>query len=215
MTTIDRLIALCEKATPGPWRVESGASDYPNVVLIDVDDGSDRYIVGNEGFYRCDGSDEHNADFIAACDPQTILALCAENKRLTEEVERLRGEGWQPIETAPMDGTSVLGYREGYKRIMVWWYYNNRWSCDASYHAGPWDPPTHWMPILPFSGVPAHSTSAAAEGAVTVTDEMVTAAIAAHMVVGHKHGSPSTLDRIGMRHAIQAALSAAPGGERK
>jgi hypothetical protein len=58
---------------------------------------------------------------------------------------------WQPIETAPMNGTDVLLYEKGSLRaVMGYWYEdpNNRglsswWveggQCTAS--------PTHWMPL--------------------------------------------------------------------
>jgi hypothetical protein len=56
---------------------------------------------------------------------------------------------WQPIETAPSDGSRVLAYhprREGNDRIKIrgadgeWW---RRLALESSHHSGP----THWMPI--------------------------------------------------------------------
>ena len=57
---------------------------------------------------------------------------------------------WQPIETAPQDGTVILGFNgRGMTSI--------EWSCDAwnlaETHDYPEDtrweypPPTHWMPL--------------------------------------------------------------------
>lgn len=67
---------------------------------------------------------------------------------LVQESRRTyRASEWQPIETAPKDGTSILGYRDGFNRISVWWLFNNRWNCDASYFSRPLLPPTHWMPF--------------------------------------------------------------------
>jgi hypothetical protein len=80
---IDRLIALCENTT------DPSEDWYTARTLME------------------DGFTESDAAFIAACDPQTILALCAENKRLTDEVERLRGEA----RTCRMTGTAMCYYR--------------------------------------------------------------------------------------------------------
>lgn len=62
--------------------------------------------------------------------------------------------GWQPIETAPKDGTEVLCYSPGNKAAMIinarsehWHvdYVNKRWS--AFYHQYPEAPYTHWMSL--------------------------------------------------------------------
>lgn len=76
----------------------------------------------------------------------TDIADRLERLSQSQQVAPARAE-WLPIESAPKDGTSILGYREGYKRVTVWWFYNNRWSNEASYHSGPWNPPTHWQPL--------------------------------------------------------------------
>lgn len=84
---IDRLIALCEKATPGPWTHDTTDNHGTMIRAADGQSLAECWMRGTQWPHR------DNAAFIAACDPQTILALCAENKRLTAEVERLRGEG--------------------------------------------------------------------------------------------------------------------------
>ena len=97
MTPIDRLIALCEKATPGPW--SAAINDGELLVVTPHNSDGTYYAIAEriggrrKGAGFKDRSEEiANHQLIAACDPQTILALCAENKRLAEEVERLRGE---------------------------------------------------------------------------------------------------------------------------
>jgi hypothetical protein len=63
-----------------------------------------------------------------------------------EAVEREANGGWQPIETAPRDGTEVVGmwmYGGANHCIMVWkldkWC--RKFNVNYSYT------PTHWMPL--------------------------------------------------------------------
>lgn len=50
---------------------------------------------------------------------------------------------WQPIDTAPKDGTEFLGWFPG-STVMIWWmgqggvWGNDFWEGEA---------PTHWMPL--------------------------------------------------------------------
>jgi hypothetical protein len=83
--------------------------------------------------------------------------LSEQVKALTAEVEQLRSRGWQPIETAPKDGTVVdlytaTGYRFCDYRFDKDFYYP-AWSEARSAHRGWRDRPflhdrqiTHWMP---------------------------------------------------------------------
>jgi len=58
---------------------------------------------------------------------------------------------WQPIETAPKDGTHILTWREGDNiRETFWRKFDSSWGGEAwSYPE--WAAPTHWMtkPELP------------------------------------------------------------------
>jgi hypothetical protein len=50
-------------------------------------------------------------------------------------------EAWQDIETAPKDGTMVLGWYRGWDNpLVIYWYTGlNRWNTTMQ--------PTHWMPL--------------------------------------------------------------------
>jgi hypothetical protein len=176
---IDRLIVLCEKAVTA------------KVVELQPAGRMLRYEV-----------DADFANFLRTATPQTILALCAENKRLTEEVERLRGEGELCVlakdlaaEASVMETLSKSANYSGDERKTYAW-------CARE---------LRMMANQTQLRTGAHSTSAAAEGAVT--DAMVEAACVAF----EKH--PTTLasdyETPAMRAALEAALAAAPGGERK
>ena len=79
----------------------------------------------------------------------------------------MNGYNWQPIETAPKDGTSVLVGWEGKSKMMIaHWdkdtYEGKRrptkpywWSWDASLTAtiSRANPPTHWMKLPSSPGV--------------------------------------------------------------
>lgn len=77
-----------------------------------------------------------------------------ENARLKEEVERLRKAGeWQPIETAPKDGTVIWATNSIWKRPDY-----VKWGCIDHIDEWAWvhthnrynrtpEPVTHWMPI--------------------------------------------------------------------
>ena len=62
---------------------------------------------------------------------------------------------WQPIETAPKDGSSILAWREGwYRPIYVRWVLNPRTGTEFWNDEIEWDayelenePPTHWLPM--------------------------------------------------------------------
>lgn len=53
---------------------------------------------------------------------------------------------WQPIETAPKDGSTVLVFISKRIDIGTFWPNLNKWICNST--VGPF-PPTHWMPLPP------------------------------------------------------------------
>jgi hypothetical protein len=54
--------------------------------------------------------------------------------------------GWQPIETAPKDGTDIwLGRVNGCRQIAFWKRHQNEWY-DRNWHIITFTP-THWMPL--------------------------------------------------------------------
>ena len=75
--------------------------------------------------------------------------------RLNEEVERLRAaQSWQPIETAPRDGTWIVGLVDGaYPAIMYWAPlsgYGERYPWIGRDHSAYREESVaHWMPLPP------------------------------------------------------------------
>jgi hypothetical protein len=54
---------------------------------------------------------------------------------------------WQPIETAPKDGTSILGYYLNEMAVIRWQKGWNEWHYAQPRGSNWW--PTHWMPLPP------------------------------------------------------------------
>lgn len=68
-------------------------------------------------------------------------------------VERLERYEWQPIDTAPKDGTRVIAFFPLFKTAKVAWHKTfyldgPLWACDAVRSPDRWsDQPSHWMPL--------------------------------------------------------------------
>ena len=96
------------------------------------------------------------------CEYRDYVKLKAENARLQAEVERLNelaqdpyrlSRGWQPMETAPKDGTLVLCWDEFKECDFMWYGIIQQWNepkdilgwmyvaTNTECH------PTHWMPL--------------------------------------------------------------------
>lgn len=52
--------------------------------------------------------------------------------------------GWQPIETAPKDGTEILGFADRSQWVAWWSVENSRWEAGSVYFATEL---THWQPL--------------------------------------------------------------------
>lgn len=56
---------------------------------------------------------------------------------------------WQPITTAPKDGTPILGCAEGTITVVRWFSMGEYWNLEvtgAGAEDGEWNP-THWRPL--------------------------------------------------------------------
>lgn len=91
-----------------------------------------------------------------ALDHSHLYRMMAERmEQAADEIERLQAQAWQPIETAPRDGTDILVW-DGERRTMTLWGkvshvpifgFLDVWGCDAE-DIDLMDPqPTHWMPL--------------------------------------------------------------------
>lgn len=76
----------------------------------------------------------YHGEFVAL---RTLLALASQPPT---------DGGWEPIETAPKDGTEVMGYLPVAKkaRVVVWRLHWDQWQTVPGYNAAK---PTHWRPI--------------------------------------------------------------------
>jgi len=147
------LKALADAATPGPW-------------LTPADDIWDMLADGSPGiplFRRATSHDRRwgrpyeqdeqiaNAAFIAGFNPQTAL-------RLLSHIDALKAERWEPIETAPKDGTPIIAYcvhtnakyatnsiQEGWEYpVIAKWIDHNGGGWTWHGMAGTF---THWRPL--------------------------------------------------------------------
>jgi hypothetical protein len=84
----------------------------------------------------------------------TGLVKQMEYVRVCEQIQRLRAEasGWQPIETAPKDGTWFLATADGFVDFCAW--HKTPHVPLYGFHFHSCDPedaeechPTHWMPL--------------------------------------------------------------------
>jgi hypothetical protein len=106
-----------------------------------------------DGVALADGNDVA----VEATDAQKLRSLADIFNAEIEKVEAAPVEAWQPIETAPKDGTPVLVayymmFEPGVTRQSVCWNVSETW-CGGPSALNSFKP-THWMP-LPAATLPA------------------------------------------------------------
>lgn len=95
MIDIDKIESLAKAATPGPWRGDrfDGTVKY-DIVAGDYPNGAYTIICHGDNGNACDGgygfTSAENEAYVLAANPDTILALVAEVRRLREDAERYR-----------------------------------------------------------------------------------------------------------------------------
>jgi len=159
--------ALAAGPTPGPWDVDSTKNDgeygdggpdsrsgFSSFVLIDPngraicdtvnsDVAEVEEWIDDDDAGATDVRGQKNAAYIAACNPETMRSLLAELDRLRSAS---RQEGWQPIETAPENGTFLVFMPEERTRIQVAKWHPNVKTIGNSF-AFDLSEPTHWRPL--------------------------------------------------------------------
>lgn len=94
---LDKLEALADAATPGPWDVgEDGPILYEGMLrpVWNIYGGKnfvDARLVGSVEHFKEDDYPNANAAFIAAVNPATIKSLIASAREAAAEIERLAG----------------------------------------------------------------------------------------------------------------------------
>lgn len=82
---------------------------------------------------------------------------------------------WEPIETAPKDGTQILMWRDGRKPFVGHWYEWPMWK-DWSEHGirlKDMHAPTHWMPIPDPPAGATHDPSQDYAARANITDNFM------------------------------------------
>jgi hypothetical protein len=105
-------------------------------------------------------TDEDAAGLLALAKEKSGIFQRGPWSRIAAALEAPAVDGWQPIETAPKDGTSILVYGlpsrhphlqswfEAPTRIVAQWDQIDEAFCIAGGDwCGPFVPATHWMPL--------------------------------------------------------------------
>jgi len=157
-------LGLKEKPAPA-----SQPSDLQAAILaLEAEKAVQEQHYGEVAAAAACGSALHHGE--AACTEGVILGVEYSITRIKELIAQkpqaashaVVGQQWQPIETAPKDGTYILAVMEGYIPSTVCWrdYCWMTMDMEASYddgdfeYQGEWKL-THWMP-LPPAPQPAH-----------------------------------------------------------
>ena len=141
MTDLYRIKAL-EWETKS-YGLRAGDSVFGVYSIVDLD-GVFRLLfsppAGNKGFF--DSGHESAKDAIAAA-----------NDHHRKEVEKMLSPvepGWQPIETAPKDGTEFLGFWSNGDMHVV--FIDEESECFRALDAEEWETPLAWQPLPPAPG---------------------------------------------------------------
>ena len=117
---------LCEKATPGPWEaVNEDSNDVSGWRIPEVFDPT-CCCCGTTGLT------EENAAFIVAA--------------VSAVREGSISPSWQPMETAPKDGTTVDLWSID-TRLPDAWFEDGKWKVGGELGDYVVPNPTHWMPL--------------------------------------------------------------------
>lgn len=113
-----------------------------------------------------------NALIALLCDAVRLKREACEQRLITSDALSPEGqEGWQPIATAPKDGTRVLGFSASRTEpcVIVQWAKNSGWwTKPGCYNVATL---THWMPLPPAPSEQPSALSAPALGAASLGQE--------------------------------------------
>lgn len=159
--------AKARAATPGPWYV-TGSPWFENAsgVLAGSEDPHAGYMIADceqfpgerseyEGHLKLADADD-DAAHIASSDPINVLTLIT---IIREQEAELANVGWQPIETAPKDGTRIMIYREGVIHIAKWIPGYETWGSSVERIPGETAPFTDLGEIGFYAMIAAHGPS--------------------------------------------------------
>lgn len=193
----DRLRALLAKATKGPWEVDTEQSEGEYGSAPDTHTGYEDFLIGaeingkwatllttensteklidedyDEDYHRAwDVIGEANSALVVAAVnalPSLLDRIEAQDATIARLTAELEATKWQPIETAPKDGTTIDVWRDGNRETVNWGLPPHCCGemgqyCDSDWHSlkgpgwicstfgefvgGKHDPFTHWQPL--------------------------------------------------------------------
>lgn len=148
----ERLLTLAERATPGPWKAcpderDDTVPEQDRMLLVCCGQGDE-----HAGPVCQDPLTHEDARYIAAASPDAVTALA--RAVLAQETRPT----WQPISSAPKDGTDVLLRGRARRRtdgawIRAGWWARAAmaWVVDATV---PLSEPQWWLPLPDHAPAP-------------------------------------------------------------
>jgi hypothetical protein len=150
-------------------------------------------------------------------------SVAATIARLGEQAAALV-PSWQPIETAPRDGTRIVAWVDGQNwrrcEVILWWRSSSsadaRWHRDAERTLAVSGTPTRWMPLPEAPGVPASAQSGHLDGGARALDasEALREARVQGMREARRIIAECEGDHLDAWTAVDAAIEAVRKGER-